>query len=147
MKMRTVLALLAAAAALSWAAEPGTPEDEAAIRKVIADRAASFNRHEDRINPAGFSVDFDLVNPRGDRKIGIADLREMFQTVLRNAHMVESIERIRFIRPDVALVDGKFEVSGTEIRPYPKGFQVWVLVKENGRWLITAIRQMNPAVP
>jgi hypothetical protein len=58
--------------------------------------------------------------------------------------MIETVGRIRFIRPEVALADGTFEITGTEIKPYPKGLQTWVLVKENECWVITAIRQMVP---
>src|SRR4051812_4678500 len=41
----------------------GTPEDEAAIRKIVAEGAAAFNRHE---LPKGLTTrDFDVVIPPG----------------------------------------------------------------------------------
>jgi uncharacterized protein (TIGR02246 family) len=144
MNMSILFVLLNVSAVLCLAATRGTPEDELAIRQVIADRAAAFNSHEANLNPMGFSDDFDVVIPPGPYFRGKPDLREQFSTVLRNARMIETVGRIRFIRPEVALADGTFEITGTEIKPYPKGLQTWVLVKENERWVITAIRQMVP---
>jgi uncharacterized protein (TIGR02246 family) len=147
--MRVICVFLTVSAVLGVAAEKGTPEDEVAIRQVIADWKAAFNRHE--VNPDAiafaFSGDFDMVNPAGAYVKGKPDLREAFKTFLKNARKVETVDRIRFIRPDVALVDGSYEFTGTELKPYPKGVQTWVLTKENGRWLMTALRMMIPPEP
>jgi len=95
--------------------------------------------------------DFDVVIPPGTyAKAGAefaATLRRDFNTVFKTAREIATIERIRFIRPDVALVDGTFEITGTDIMPYPKGLQTMVLVKEEGRWLVTAMRRMSPVAP
>jgi uncharacterized protein (TIGR02246 family) len=146
--MRVICVFLAVSAVLCIAAEKGTPEDEVAIRQVIADWKAAFNRHE--VNPdavaIAFSGDFDMVNPAGAYVKGKPDLdlREAFKTFLKNARKIETVDRIRSIRPDVALVDGSYEFTGTELKPYPKGLQTWVLTRENGRWLMTALRMMIP---
>lgn len=121
------------------------PEDEQAIRKVLADETAAWNRHEGSLNGA-FTQDFDVVIATGDYIAGKPNLQEAFSTILKNAHKIDAVDRIRFIRPDVALVDGRFEISGTDIQPYPKGLLSCVLVKENGRWAVTANRQMVPVV-
>ena len=146
---RVICVFLTISAVLCVAAEKGTPEDEVAIRQVIAGWKVAFNRHE--VNPdavaVAFSDDFDMVNPAGTYVKGKPDLREAFQTFLKNARKIETVDRIRFIRPDVALVDGTYEFTGTEIKPYPKGFQTWVLMKENGRWMMTALRMMIPPAP
>ena len=146
---KVVCVFLTVSAVLCVAAEKGTPEDEVAIRQVIADWKAAFNRHEMNLDAvaSGFSGDFDMVNPAGAYVKGKPDLREAFKTFLRNARKIETVDRIRFIRPDVALVDGSYEFTGTELKPYPKGVQTWVLTKENGRWLMTALRMMIPPEP
>jgi uncharacterized protein (TIGR02246 family) len=109
-------------AVLRMAAEKGSLEDEVAIRQVIADWTGAFNRHEMNLDAiaSGFSDDFDMVNPAGPYVKGKPDLREAFKTFLRNARKIETIDRIRFIRPDVALVDGSYEFTATELKPYPK---------------------------
>jgi uncharacterized protein (TIGR02246 family) len=140
--MRMFCVFFSVSVLLGVAATKGTPEDERAIRQVIADRMAAFNRHEAKLNPAGFSDDFDVVLPNGSYIVGKPDLGDRFSTVLSNARLIETVDRIRFIRPEVALVDGKFEFIGTEMKPDPKGLECLVLVKENGRWVIAALRQM-----
>jgi uncharacterized protein (TIGR02246 family) len=123
---------------------PGASEDELAIRNVLANSTAAFNRHSANLTPDGYSDDFDAVNPAGGRVAGKPDLRDAFQTYLKNARKTEAVQRIRFIRPDVALVDAEYEFTGTDIRPDPKGFETIVLVKNDGRWVIAALRMMVP---
>jgi uncharacterized protein (TIGR02246 family) len=120
----------------------GASEDELAIRNVLAGSTAAFNRHAANLTPDGYSDDFDAVNPAGVRVAGKPELGDAFQTYLKNARKTETVQRVRFIRPDVALVDAVYEFTGTDIRPDPKGFETIVLVKKDGRWVITALRMM-----
>ena len=145
--MRIVCALVSISAILCVAATKGSPEDVSAIRRVIAENTAAFNQHKPDLNSEATTDDFDVVNPPGMYSSGIPDLRDAFRGAFRNAGMVATVDRMRFIRPDVVLVDGTFEITGTEIKPAPKGLRTIVLVKENGRWLITALRSMIPVAP
>jgi uncharacterized protein (TIGR02246 family) len=145
--MRKICALVSISATMCVAATYGTPKDESEIRQVLADVAVAFNQHKANLIPEATAEAFDVVNPDGTYTTGIPDLRDAFSGAFRNARMVATVDRIRFIRPDVSLVDGTFEVTGTEITPAPKGRRTFVLVKENGRWMITALRQMIPVVP
>jgi uncharacterized protein (TIGR02246 family) len=138
--MRTLYALWISA----LVAIAGDGGDEAAIRKVLSDAITGFNRHEARLVPEAYSNNVDIVSPTGGRVEGRPDLGEAFKTFLKTARKIESVQRIRFIRPDVALVDAEFELTGTDLKPYPKGLETIVLVKENGRWMITALRTMIP---
>jgi uncharacterized protein (TIGR02246 family) len=133
---------LSIAALFGATAVIGASEDELAIRNVLAGSTAAFNRHSSNLMPDGYSDDFDAVNLSGGRVVGKPDLGEAFKTYLKNAHKTETVQRIRFIRPDVALVDAESEFAGTDIRPDPKGLETIVLVKQNGRWVITALRMM-----
>lgn len=140
---------MAAAAMLCLADVKGSADDESAIRKVIEQSSAGWNRRT--LVPGADATttrDFDVVVPPGDYlKAGPemeAAVRRDFQTIFKNARESSEIQRIRFIRPDVAIVDGRFEIAGTEIKPEPNGFQTLILVKDNGRWLITAMRRMIP---
>ena len=145
--MRFVCAFVSVPVLLCAAGIKGSPEDESAIRKLLAENTAQFNEHRASISVEATTDDFDAVNPPGTYMSGRPDLREAFRGAFRNAKMQASVDRIRFIRPDVALVDGKFEISGSEITPAPKGLRTFVLVKENGHWMITALRQMIPFTP
>ena len=145
--MRKLYVILVLPTVLCIAESKGTSEDENAIRKVMSDATEAFNRHEGKLTPAGYSDDFDAVIANGVRVAGKPDLGEGFKTYLRNARKMETVQRIRFIRPDVAVVDGAFEFTGTDIKPDPKGLETVVLSKESGRWVMTALRTMIPATP
>ena len=145
--MRIVCTLVSVSVMLCAAGTKGSPEDESAIRKVLAESMAAFNEHRPNLIPEATTDDFDVVNPPGTYTRGKPDFQEAFRGAFRSAKMVGTVDRIRFIRPDVALVDGTFEISGSDITPAPKGFRTFVLVKENGRWKITALRQMIPVGP
>lgn len=127
-------------------AQKNVTDDEQAIRKVIADEIIAWNRHEANLTPEALADYYDIVVPTGQYFRGRPHLEEAFKTFLMHAHKVVSVDRIRFIRPDVVLVDGKFEISGSEIQPYPKGLQTWVMVKENQHWVLIANREMIPVI-
>lgn len=65
------------------------------------------------------------------------------ETVLKEAKITLLDLRIRFIRPDVAIVHELHEMSGMlnddgEKMPPDQELGIRVLVKEQGKWLITA---------
>ena len=125
----------------------GTPEDEQAIRKMVSAATADFNSHT--YNQANATDDFDIVIPPGAYMTAKSNLRGVvekdFQSgVFKNAQMVSTVDRIRFIRPDVAIVDGTFAISGSGIKPDPKGLDTLIVVKDNGNWKATALRRMVP---
>lgn len=70
---------------------------------------------------------------------------EAYSNRLNDAHITSRIDSIRFVKPDVALVDGSFEAvgvrrpDGTAI-PAVKGLYTWVVVKHKGKWWIEADR-------
>jgi uncharacterized protein (TIGR02246 family) len=147
--LKTIWGYMSFAVMLCAAATKGTPQDEQAIRKVIAEMELSWNRHDAKAVVALATEDFDLVVPPGNYTGGRAEneigLERSFSAVFKNARDTVTIDRVRFIRPDVALIDGTFEITGSEIPGPPlKGLQTLVLVKEDGRWMITALRRMVP---
>lgn len=59
---------------------------------------------------------------------------------------------VRFLKPDVAVVDGAWETTGAHTSsgkelPTLKGFYTLVLVKKKGRWLVASSRTMVPVSP
>ena len=121
-------------------------EDEEAIRRVITDSVESFNRHEPPA-PGSFTSDADFVNVYGMWRRGPAEIEsrqdERMKTILRDAKITLKDVRIRFIKPDVALVHRLQEMSGMrddndQIMPPHQEMGMRVLVKEQGKWLTTA---------
>jgi uncharacterized protein (TIGR02246 family) len=122
------------------------PKDEAVIRRFLLERVEAFNRHEGP-QAAVYTPDADFVNVYGMWRKGPAEIegrqKERMGTVLRNAKITLIDLRIRFIRPDVAIVHQKHEMSGMldaegKTMPPHQELGVRVMVKEHGKWLTTA---------
>jgi uncharacterized protein (TIGR02246 family) len=120
--------------------------DEEAIRRVITESVESFNRHEPPA-PDSFTQDADFVNVYGMWRRGPAEIQgrqdERMKTILRDAKITLKEVRIRFLKPDVAIVHRLQEMSGMrddndQIKPPHEEMGMRVLVKENGKWLTTA---------
>lgn len=102
------------------------------------ERIEAFNRHE-APRPAAFTADADFVNPAEIE----GRQRERMETVLRDAKVTVQDLRIRFVRPDVAIVHEAHEMSGMrndegETMPPHQELGIRVMAKEQGKWLITA---------
>ena len=132
-------------------------EDEEAIKSIALERIERFNRHE-APRSASFTPDADFVNVYGMWRKGPAEIesrqRERMETVLKEAKITLLDLRIRFIRPDVAIVHELHEMSGMlnddgEKMPPHQELGIRVLVKEQGKWLITAFHNtiVRPVEP
>ena len=120
-------------------------DDEGAIKRVIVAMDDAFNSHKP--DSALFTQDADFVNVNGTWLKGAADIesgrRTAFETRLKNAHTKSLEVRIRFIRPDVAIVHVTSETAGIATSdgrelPPQKELNIRVLTRENGRWLVAA---------
>ena len=144
--MNKLLITLSLAALVCGADTKGTPEDEQAIRRIISEETDAFNRHQS--SNVNTTEDFDLVIPPGTYAKAGPELLERrtrdHAGVCKNARMESSIRGVRFIRPDVAIVDGSFHITGADMNPAPKGLDTWIAVKENRKWRLTALRRMIP---
>ena len=121
-------------------------KDEEIIRRFLLERIEAFNRHEGP-QAAVYTSDADFVNVYGMWRKGPAEIegrqKERMETVLKNAKITLIDLRIRFVRPDVAIVHQKHEMSGmldAEGRTMPphQELGIRVMVKEHGQWLTTA---------
>ncbi len=55
------------------------------------------------------------------------------------------VETVRFLATDVALADGRYEIAGAAGAPPRRMWTAFVLVRRDGDWRISAIRNMRPA--
>ena len=136
-------------------------EDEAAIRSLVLERVESFNNKHDAPQSTAFTQDADFVNVYGMWRRGPTEIegrqKERMETVLKDAKITVQDLRIRFVRPDVAIVHETHEMSGMrnsdgETMPSHQELSIRVMVKEQGKWLITAfhntiVRPAEPPVP
>lgn len=129
-------------------------ENEAAIRKLYAQYTAGWNQHDPKVMASFWRLDGDYMEPDGHHAKGQADVAKLFtleqQTVFKDSTLALTIETVWFITEDVAMVDGKYDLSGVRDRegkqlPTRTGHLTAVLMREDGTWKVAAGRAMIPA--
>jgi len=132
--------------AVSFSAANAQSEDEQAIRKTIADYVAAFNAKDAKRFFDFQTADEDGRDPRDGRFMPKRSLNDVQQGFSANPHLQwkHEIDRVRFITPQVAIVD----TTANDIRPQRDGESkhvprliAYVMKKVDGSWRIAAVRQ------
>jgi len=128
------------------AGQPGTKDDESAIRAIVKTYLDARERRDDKAVRALFTEDADQLTSSGDWRKG----REAVVTgTLASSQATAgkrtiAIETIRFPSPGVALADGRYEIAGDQQDPR-RMWTSFLLVRQSDGWRISAIRNMLPA--
>lgn len=121
--------------------------DRDAIRQVITETTAAFNRHDAKAFARYYTPDAWLVTVRGESMAGTAEIENeltaIFESRAKSATLETLDVSIRFIRPDVALAHVLNQLSGLkspsgESLPAHRELSIRVLVKNDGVWRVTA---------
>ena len=141
------LALVSVGTATSNAQIPqNSSADEADIRQVVRQVQDAWNAHDGKAFATPFALDADYVTVRGEHAKGREAIEkghtEIFTTIYKDSHNVGTVKSIRFLRPDVAVVQGEWNLefrAGGEAR---KGhaMNTMVMTKDNGKWSIAAFQ-------
>jgi uncharacterized protein (TIGR02246 family) len=96
------------AATVAMADEPSKAKDEAPIRKLISQGEEAWNKHDAEALAAQQAEDVDHINTRGGWTKGREAIRklwaQLFETSFKDDTSKMTIEEIRFLKPDVAVV-------------------------------------------
>jgi uncharacterized protein (TIGR02246 family) len=150
------LALSVALASQAGAAGSGSSADEEAIRRATDAFSAAWGRHDAKALTASYTADADFTNPVGGQARGRAEIEKMFGQdhgptgPFRSSTIKQTIDRIRFVKPDVAVVHGAWETSGAvdaqgaSLNPSPRGRLMLVFVKQGGDWKVASGQAMQP---
>lgn len=119
--------------------------DEAAVRDIVRRYTEARELSDPKAIEALFTADADQYTTSGEWRRGMSQMvKGMLETSARNpGARVITIAAVRFLTPDVAIVDGEYQ-TGTDAR------LVWttLTVKRDGRaWKIAAIRNIAPTAP
>ena len=135
------------------------PSDSAAIESLISSFTQAMNDRDLEGFGAVFSEDVDFTNVFGRTAKG-RDAVKQFHAPLfsptqkpgmpsfANAKLTVLANRIRFVRPDVAVVDVKWQQTGA-IAPNGEpwgtriGLIAWIAVREDGNWLVAVMHNMD----
>lgn len=159
--MRTTLVSIAAAAsflvtaAVQSAAQAGAA-DEAPIRAIVDGQVTAWNAGDAVAFSKSFAANGSFTNIRGTVFYGHKAFedrhREIFTGFFKGSKLAMSITRIRFVRPDVAIVDLATELSN--LSGAPPGVRLnaagriitrlqQVLVKDNGVWRVESYHNVD----
>lgn len=120
--------------------------DERSIKKTIADRQGVWNKGDVDGYARLLTADVDISSATGrvarGRDAVVALFKKQREGVYRGASTLTTVTQIRFLCPDIAIVDANFENSGAIDPGSPvAGTFVFILAKvSSGAWLIAAIR-------
>lgn len=131
-------------------------QDEAAIRAIIAAQVEAWNAGDGSAYGKDVAADASFTNLFGMVMYGaptfIERQRKVLATFYKGTTKHHAIRRIRFVTPDVAIVDIDNELSG--VKSMPAGITVpadgilrtqlmEVVVRRSGRWWIEAYHNVD----
>ncbi len=130
--------------------------DEEAIRGLASEFARAWNAGDPAAMAALWTEDGDFIQPAGRKTQGRSEiekrLAEEYSYFYKGSHFSSTVDSVRFLKPDVAILDGAWETVGAHTPkggPLPplKGLYTLIVVKKAGRWHVASSRTMIPARP
>ena len=138
----------------SWAAD--TKADEAAIRAIVAEQVVAWNAGDGKRYASHLAPDASFTNLFGMVMYGALAFEkrhaEILSSFYKGTSKSHNIRRIRFVTPDVAIVDIDNEVRGVKAMPagivVPKDGIVKtqlmeVFVRRGSQWWIEAYHNVD----
>ncbi len=145
--MRTInvlLVLFASGLALTTRAETA---DAAAVRSLVAAYAAAREGTDAVSIEKLFTADADQLVSSGEWRHGRDNLvKGMLASSRGNpGERTITVETLRFVAPNVALADARYEIAASEGRAARRMWSTFLAVRTGDGWRIAAIRNMLPA--
>jgi uncharacterized protein (TIGR02246 family) len=129
----------------SAADDSANSADDAALKQVVAGFNNGWNTHDAHAMCASLADDVDWVNWRGEElgtRQGVEDEHtKLFADLYKNSHRVDTVKSIRYLNPELAVVDDYWTMTGARKRdgsdwPYRAGYSNFLMAKRNGRWIV-----------
>jgi uncharacterized protein (TIGR02246 family) len=135
--------------ALSITSARQQKDDEAAVRDTVKEYVAARERGDATALGGLFTADADQLVSSGEWRRGREALvRGTLASSKNNAGTrTITLETVRFPAPDVAIADGEYVIGASQTGAARKMWASFVMVRSQGRWRISAIRNMLPAPP
>lgn len=148
---RVVHGIAVAVVVLCAAARPAHAQvstgDAAAVRAVVARYVSAREARDASRLAALFAEDADQLVSSGEWRRGREAVVSggLASSAQSSGVRTIDVETVRLVTPDVAIADGRYDIAGTATTPARRMWTTFVLVRRNGAWLISAIRNMRPA--
>jgi uncharacterized protein (TIGR02246 family) len=130
-------------------AQTAAPGDIADIRGLVAKYVDAREQRDAASVAALFTPDADQLVSSGEWRKGRDALVKgaMASSEAASGKRTIAVESVRFISPDVAIADGRYEIAATSSAAARHMWTSLVVVRAAGVWRIAAIRNMLPAPP
>jgi uncharacterized protein (TIGR02246 family) len=119
--------------------------DDAAVKQVVAGFSDGWNTHDAHAMCASLADDVQWVNWRGEflgTRQGVEDEHtKLFSDLYKNSHRTDTVKSIRYLNPELAVVDDYWTMTGARKRdgsdwPYRAGYTNSLMAKRNGHWIV-----------
>ncbi|UQA63926.1 SgcJ/EcaC family oxidoreductase [Polyangium aurulentum] len=129
----------------------GQPQNEASLRKLVAEQTEAWNRHDAAAWSKDFAPDAEFINIVGTVFSGREEIEKrhaaVFASVFKESRTEVTVRKIRLVPPNVAVVDTDHVVTG--YTGLPPGVQAtepgvlrtrmrYVVKQTDGTWSIVA---------
>jgi uncharacterized protein (TIGR02246 family) len=140
------LLIVTLAALTSTASSAQSPSaEEAAIRARLAAYADARNRREAHAEALCYTTDGDFRSSLGPFVFGREAVEKQLAVTNPDYRFFLTVTHLRFVTPDVAIADADVRTSiGTTPAPT---IGVYVMVKQDGNWLISGARIARTSLP
>jgi uncharacterized protein (TIGR02246 family) len=126
--------------------------DEKPIQQLVSNFMNAWNEHDAHAFAESFAEDADFTNVRGAGAHGRGAIEQfhapVFATIFKQSHQTATEVRTRFITPNIASVDVRWEMTGSTAPdgtpvPLRQGLLNWVVTNHGGKWLITIMHNQD----
>ena len=147
-----LLILISSSAFSQTVTPPSREQDEKGIKQVLTGFVEAWNHHDAKAFSMVFAEDADFTNVRGMSAHGRAEVEKFhaprFATKFKDSNQKIAEIKIRFITPDVAAVDARWEMTGAkgpdgQDIPLRKGLLNFIMTRSSGQWLIMIMHNME----
>ena len=135
---------------------PASAADDKDIRSIGTQVQDAWNKGDARMLADLWLTDGDYVSSTGRSARGRVEVEKAFADqwagIYKGTRIAHTFTSVHFVRRDVAIADGAFEISGMKdasgkLLASRSGLSTIVAVKKGDRWYVAALRGMVPSVP
>lgn len=125
----------------------GAPNDETAVRDLVARYAAARENEDPKAIRNLFVEDADQLVSSGEWRRGQDTLVAGMLASSRGnpGERTITVQSVRFLTERVAVADARYEIAASPNRPARRMWSTFVALRTQDAWKIAAIRNMLPA--
>jgi uncharacterized protein (TIGR02246 family) len=148
-RLGVILVTVVVALSSASARQQQKTDEEAAVRDAVKQYVDARERGDAAALSGLFTADADQLVSSGEWRRGREELvRGTLASSKSNAgRRTITLKTIRFPTSEVAIADGEYVIGASQTGAARNMWTSFVLVRSQGRWKISAIRNMLPAPP